>query len=241
MIETSAVNTDALPQAPEAPCSRCKEEPRTLGQRWGKKCHTEYERERRKRVKPKPIEESILVPIGSTGNAGVTVCGKGALPAMPEGCGKVFHPKRNGQVYCCNRHGSGKKEHSLECPIGDAVTSGSENGERIIGWKGAGAADHSPIPAIEKTAPEKVKKKGRGSRPTWDPVLIERTKQTILEIQKYPNRPETIRVSFIPMGEGYADIRVYMKGRHTRQGLVIHRDLIGQVIAGLSQTLGAIP
>jgi hypothetical protein len=68
--------------------------------------------------------------------------------------------------------------------------------------------------------------------------LVEQTKRVVLDIAKYPNRPETIRVSLVPRGHHtYTDLQVYLAGNPTRQGLVMHRDLLPQVIAALQQAL----
>jgi hypothetical protein len=72
----------------------------------------------------------------------------------------------------------------------------------------------------------------------WFAPLIEQAKRLVAEIAKYPNRPETIRVSLFPRGHHtYADVRVYLAGKPTGKGLVIHLDLLPQVIAALQQTL----
>ena len=73
------------------------------------------------------------------------------------------------------------------------------------------------------------------TRAPWNPRVIEASKQTVADIPKYPNRPETIRVSAFRVGDAlYADIRVYLRERPTRQGLVIHYDLLPPVLAGLT-------
>jgi hypothetical protein len=73
----------------------------------------------------------------------------------------------------------------------------------------------------------------------WDPALIEQLKRTVVEIAKYPTRPEVIRVSVLRRGlHDYVDLRVYRKGRATRQGLVIHFDLLPAVLAGLQRACG---
>jgi hypothetical protein len=61
----------------------------------------------------------------------------------------------------------------------------------------------------------------------------------VVEIPKYPNRPEVIRVSLLPRGlHCYVDIRLYRRGHPTRQGLVIHSDLLPAVLAGLQRACG---
>lgn len=73
----------------------------------------------------------------------------------------------------------------------------------------------------------------------WDPRLIERLKNIIVDVPKHPGgKPETIRVSALPIGQHlYADVRVYLRGHPTRQGLVVHTDLIADVITGLQEVL----
>jgi hypothetical protein len=69
--------------------------------------------------------------------------------------------------------------------------------------------------------------------------VIEALKETVADIPKYPNRPETIRVSVFRVGESvYADLRVYLRGRPTHQGLVIHRDMMPAVLDALRQAVG---
>jgi Transcriptional Coactivator p15 (PC4) len=66
--------------------------------------------------------------------------------------------------------------------------------------------------------------------------LFEQLKRVILEVPKYRNRPETIRVSLLSYrGHVYVDIRVYLAGKPTRKGIAIHRDLLPQVLAALQQ------
>jgi hypothetical protein len=57
----------------------------------------------------------------------------------------------------------------------------------------------------------------------------------VADIPKRERPPETIRVSLIPVSGGYADLRVYRGGLPTRQGLVIHKDLLPEVLAGLGE------
>jgi hypothetical protein len=51
-----------------------------------------------------------------------------------------------------------------------------------------------------------------------------------LEVPKYRNRPVTIRISLLPYrAHLYIDVRTYLKGRPTRKGTTIHRDLVPAV------------
>jgi len=61
-----------------------------------------------------------------------------------------------------------------------------------------------------------------------------------VDIPKHPGgKPETIRVSALPMRQDlYADVRVHLREHPTGQGLVVHRDLIADVIAGLQEVCG---
>ena len=43
------------------------------------------------------------------------------------------------------------------------------------------------------------------------------------------------RFSLVPLGAGYADLRVYRGGYPTAHGLVIHRDLLPAVLQGLAE------
>jgi hypothetical protein len=74
-----------------------------------------------------------------------------------------------------------------------------------------------------------------GGRRRWDPAVIEALKIVVADIPKRERPPETIRVSVIPVSGGYADLRVYRGGLPTRQGLVIHRDLLLEVLHSLAQ------
>jgi hypothetical protein len=106
----------------------------------------------------------------------------------------------------------------------------------IVGWdeppeaywarqaRGTPRGSTGPVPAPEK-------KRGRVR---WNPQEIEALKVVIAEVPKRWRPPETIRVSVIPLSGGYADVRVYRGGRPTRQGLVIHRDLVPAVLDGLT-------
>jgi hypothetical protein len=58
--------------------------------------------------------------------------------------------------------------------------------------------------------------------------------RVIAELPKRAVPPETIRVSLAPLSGGYADVRVYRGGWPTGRGLVIHRDLLPAVLAGLT-------
>ena len=70
--------------------------------------------------------------------------------------------------------------------------------------------------------------------------MIEATKVVIAEVPKREHPPETIRVSLIPVSGGYADVRVYRGGHPTRQGLVIHRDLLPAVLTYLAAAVEAL-
>jgi hypothetical protein len=59
----------------------------------------------------------------------------------------------------------------------------------------------------------------------------------VAEVPKRERPPETIRVSVIPMSGGYVDLRVYRGGLPTRQGLVIHRDLLPAVHGALTRAV----
>lgn len=77
------------------------------------------------------------------------------------------------------------------------------------------------------------------ARPRWDARLVERLKRVVVDVKKHQGgKPETIRVFALPMGHHlYADIRVYLAGHPTRQGLVVHHDLIPDVITALQEVL----
>ena len=69
--------------------------------------------------------------------------------------------------------------------------------------------------------------------------MVEGLKRVVVDVKKHRGgKPETIRVSALPMGQHlYADVRVYIRGHPTRQGLVVHTDLIADVISGLQEVL----
>jgi hypothetical protein len=75
----------------------------------------------------------------------------------------------------------------------------------------------------------------RPGSPRWDPQAIEAQKIVVAEISKREHPPETIRISLIRRSGGYADVRVYRGGYPTRQGLVIHRELLSSVMAALQK------
>ena len=83
------------------------------------------------------------------------------------------------------------------------------------------------------------------SRRRWDPRLVEAHKVVVAEIPKRERPPTVLRVSvFRQGGHDYADVRIYRLGRGgaypTRVGLPIHRDLVPDVLAGLSQAADAL-
>jgi hypothetical protein len=70
------------------------------------------------------------------------------------------------------------------------------------------------------------------------PPLFEQLKRVVLEIPKYRNRPETIRISLLPYkGHVYVDVRVYLKGKATRKGITIHSDLVPAVVEAMQRAL----
>ncbi len=70
------------------------------------------------------------------------------------------------------------------------------------------------------------------------PPPFEQLKRVVREIPKYWNRPETIRVSLLPLrGHVYIDVRVYLAGKPTRKGIALHRDLVPRVLGALQQAL----
>jgi hypothetical protein len=70
------------------------------------------------------------------------------------------------------------------------------------------------------------------------PPLFEQLKRVVLDLPKYRNRPETIRVSLLPYREHmYIDVRTYLKGSPTRKGIAIHRDLVPAVLEGMQRAL----
>jgi Transcriptional Coactivator p15 (PC4) len=68
--------------------------------------------------------------------------------------------------------------------------------------------------------------------------LFEQLKRVVLEVPKYRNRPETIRISLLPYkGHVYVDVRVYVAGKPTRKGITIHSDLVPAVMEGMQRAL----
>ena len=77
------------------------------------------------------------------------------------------------------------------------------------------------------------------SRTHWNPALVEARKVVIAEIAKSERPPTVIRVSvFRQGGHDYIDVRHYRLGRNgaypSSVGLPIHRDLLPEVLAGLT-------
>jgi Transcriptional Coactivator p15 (PC4) len=70
------------------------------------------------------------------------------------------------------------------------------------------------------------------------PPLFEQLKRVVLEVPKYRNRPETIRISLLPYrAHMYVDVRTYLKGKPTRKGITIHSDLVPAVMEGMQRAL----
>jgi hypothetical protein len=68
--------------------------------------------------------------------------------------------------------------------------------------------------------------------------LFEQLKRVVLDLPKYRNRPETIRVSLLPYkGHVYVDVRVYVAGKPTRKGITIHADLVPAVVEAMQRAL----
>ena len=75
-------------------------------------------------------------------------------------------------------------------------------------------------------------------RPYNTPPRFEQLKRVVLEVPKYRNRPESIRISLLPYrAHMYIDVRTYLKGKPTRKGIAIHRDLMPAVLEGMQQAL----
>lgn len=70
------------------------------------------------------------------------------------------------------------------------------------------------------------------------PPLFEQLKRVVAEIPKFRNRPETIRISLLPYRQHlYVDVRIYLKGKPTRKGITIHRDLVPAILEGMQRAL----
>ena len=70
------------------------------------------------------------------------------------------------------------------------------------------------------------------------PPLCEQLKRVVLEVSKYRNRPETIRISLLPCrAHMYVDVRIYLAGKPTRKGITIHSDLLPAVLEGMQRAL----
>jgi len=114
-------------EAIEGNCSRCRERPRVLGQRWCRACLTAYAKKRRAKkraaVTRSPLPRVIPAEVW---------CGQKAPPGFPRGCGKPFRPPvGSAPIYCCNGCGAGKTKHSDDCPISrKAVISVTGYGKR---------------------------------------------------------------------------------------------------------------
>jgi hypothetical protein len=102
------------------PCARCGTEPRQPAQRWGRRCRTAYERERRRQRRyAECVPTSCVTPAGF--GWGFEVCGERGVAYRAEGwapgCGQRFPAWHQGQIYCCNGHGRGAVMHSADCPL----------------------------------------------------------------------------------------------------------------------------
>jgi hypothetical protein len=70
------------------------------------------------------------------------------------------------------------------------------------------------------------------------PPLFEQLKRVVLEVPKYRNRPETIRISLLPCRQHmYIDVRTYLKGKPTSKGITIHSDLVPAVVEAMQRGL----
>jgi hypothetical protein len=68
------------------------------------------------------------------------------------------------------------------------------------------------------------------------PPLFEQLKRVVLDIPKFRNRPETIRISLLPYrAHLYIDVRIYLQGKPTRKGITLHSDLVPAVLEGMQR------
>jgi hypothetical protein len=104
MSDDSVNNAETPPVGAslETLCSRCGQEPREPGQRWGRRCLTAYQRERRHRDRERRAQ---------TRGEGLPVYRWNRCRSF--GC-EYFAATRTA-AFCCNLHGSGKRWHSADC------------------------------------------------------------------------------------------------------------------------------
>jgi hypothetical protein len=226
-------------------CSRCGSAPRQGWQRWCRGCRTTHERERRQRLRQlgprRPLAPAgpVLPPGVADLGFGVEVCGSRHQPGFPgHPCGHPFPARRSGQVYCCAGHGAGQSGHTTDCPLLQARQR--QPVERVERPTVVAA----PPPSASTRPPPTPGRASKGKRRRlWDPETVERLKVPIADVPKRARPPEVVRVSFIPLSRGYADVRVFRGGLPTRQGLPIHFDLLPDVIDALRDALrrGAEP
>src|SRR5262249_54582612 len=75
-----------------------------------------------------------------------------------------------------------------------------------------------------------------------DAATLEERKDVVAEIPTSAARPATLRVSLLPGDRGvFVDLRAYLAGRPTRQGVLIRVDLVPAVIAALHDAEGWLP
>lgn len=146
--------------------------------------------------------------------------------ATCEWCEQTFKPERYGQRFCGNICGGKAATAVLEAEQ-QRRAEGRQSMARGPAWNMRNSKPSVPLRARVR------------EQPRWDPRLVERLKNIVVDVPKHPGgKPETIRVSALPMGHHlYADVRVYLRGHPTRQGLVVHTDLIADVITGLQEVL----
>jgi hypothetical protein len=210
--------TVSLPLA--RPCSTCRKTPRRPKQRTCSRCHADAMRESRRRTRAR--ERAVALPHTTS-----------QWPPNPshdqaacEWCEQTFTPLHWGQRFCGNICG------------GKAATAVLE-AEQQRRAEGQQSMAHGPAWNRGNSKPSVPLRARVPAQSHWDPRLVERLKNIVVDVPKHPGgKPETIRVSALPMGHHlYADVRVYLRGHPTRQGLVVHTDLIADVITGLQEVV----
>ncbi len=219
--------------------SHCHTRPRRgLRQRLCRQCHADAERERRrKRARAKAVGPVLTRGAGPP-DLSQAICKWRRQPFTPPRwaqrfCGNICGGKAATVVLEAERHrrlAEGReKPHGrfwlLEADVAPPFSLGVCCMNRGTAWDRPDNSSRAPV----------------RSRSRWIPHLVERPKEVIVEIPKHREgaRPETIRLSALQMGPHlHADVRVYLRGHPTGQGLVEHHDLIADIITGLQRSCG---
>jgi hypothetical protein len=71
--------------------------------------------------------------------------------------------------------------------------------------------------------------------------MTEHVKTVLCDIPRSPHSAETIRISILTRGgHGSIDLRIYLAGHPTEQGVSLREELVPDLITGLQRALHAL-